>query len=255
MQLKNISIKLLKKIYKLFFEKSVYSAKYEDELLLDFFSTCSSGTFCDIGANMPDSSVCLPFLKMGWIGIAVDPIPSNAKSLSKAGFDVFCGAVTSSSMALKGKTSFFLAGGESGRKSSLDSEKIDPNLKQFEINVNLITLAKLFDMFSINKLDLLSIDVEGHEADVLDTLQKDFDCKLILIEDWARDRKIDLILNEKGYKRVRRTGYNSWYVKNNTDFNVSIFGKFHLIAKLNWFSSVRRLRFLRKKSLAQNKIT
>lgn len=234
-------------IFDFLLKPSVYKAESEDALLQEYFSGTTRGVFCDIGANQPESAVSYSFLKKGWSGIAVDPLPANANLLIEAGFDVYCGAVTSSKYAEKGLTTFFLAGGDAGRKSSLESEKIDPHLEQIEIEVPLITLYDLLSNHNIKKLDLLAIDVEGHEVDVLDTLPSDFSVGLILIEDWARDLKIDHTLTSKGYKRVRRTGYNSWYVKKAVNFNVSLWGKLHLLAKLKWFNPIRKRRFERKK--------
>jgi len=231
----------------MFFQKSVFKADEESCLLKQFFNNTDSGVFCDIGANAPKSAVSLAFLNNGWTGVVVDPIPRNAELLTKAGFDVFCGAVTSAIRAEEKTTTFFLAGGESGRKSSLDSKKIDPNLKQEALEVNLISLSELLKQYQITHLDLLAIDVEGHEVEVLDTLDSDFPINLILIEDWARDTAIDDALNSKGYKRIRRTGYNSWYVKKDYQFRVSLIGKLHLLAKLKWFNPIRKRRFESKK--------
>ena len=223
----------------------------EESLLQEFFSETVSGIFCDIGANAPESAVSFGLKNRGWSGIAVDPIPRNAELLIKAGFNVFCGAVTSAIRAEEKTTTFFLAGGEAGRKSSLDGEKIDPNLDQVAIEVELITLSELLKQYQISRLDLLAIDVEGHEVCVLDTLNSEFPIRLILIEDWARDTTIDDTLKAKGYKRVRRTGYNSWYVKSGETFPVSLWGWFHLLAKLNWFNVIRKKRFDKKKRLAK----
>ena len=238
-------------LHKFLTSPSVFKASMEEGLIQEFFSATDSGVFCDIGANAPESAVSLGLKNRGWSGVAVDPIPKNAELLIKAGFNVFCGAVTSAIRAEEKTTTFFVAGGEAGRKSSLDSEKIDPNLKQEALEVNLITLSELLKKHQIIHLDLLAIDVEGHEVEVLDTLDSEFPINLILIEDWARDTAIDDALNSKGYKRIRRTGYNSWYVKKDYQFRVSLLGKLHLLAKLKWFNPIRKRRFERKKLAKQ----
>jgi len=237
-------------LHRFFTLPSVFKASKEESLLCEFFSGNKFGVFCDIGANTPESAVSLAFLKKGWARVAVDPLPTNVQLLSRAGFNVFCGAVTNAIRAKEKSTTFYLAGGESGRKSSLDSEKIDPHLEQVAIEVNLITLSDLLRRYQISHLDLLAIDVEGHEVEVLDTLDSELPINLILIEDWARDTAINDALKVKGYKRVRRTGYNSWYVKSEVPFPVSLWGWFHLLAKLNWFNAIRKKRFEKKKGVA-----
>ena len=225
---------------------SVYNASKEPELLMQYFSEVDTGVFVDIGANVPESAVSLPFLKAGWTGVAVDPIPENAESLRKAGYDVWCGAVTSRLNAAEGVATFFVAGGNSGRKSSLDHRKIDPFLEQEAIQVPLITLAELFDQFELTSIDFLSVDVEGCEQDVLSTISRNSVSRLLLVEDWARDTALHRSIQKVGYKRVRRTGYNSWYVPESVDFHLSLWGRLHLYLKLTLFCPIRRRRFAKK---------
>ena len=225
---------------------SVFNASRESELLMQYFSEVDTGVFVDIGANVPESAVSLPFLKAGWTGVAVDPIPENAESLRKAGYDVWCGAVTSRLNAAEGVTTFFVAGGKSGRKSSLDHRKIDPFLEREAIQVPLITLAELFDQFELTSIDFLSVDVEGCEQDVLSTIARSSVSGLLLVEDWARDTALHRSIEKIGYKRVRRTGYNSWYVPANIDFHLSVWGRLHLYLKLTLFCPIRRRRFAKK---------
>ena len=228
---------------------SVYNASRESELLMQYFSEVDTGVFVDIGANVPESAVSLPFLRVGWTGLAVDPIPDNAESLREAGYQVWCGAVTSEERAKKGSMKFFVAGGSTGRKSSLDQDKIDPALRSSEIEVPLITLETLIKHFRLDHIDFLSVDVEGCESDVLSTVDQLNFSGLLLVEDWARDTSLHNLIISKGYKRVRRTGYNSWYIPEHREFLVSLWGKLHLFLKLNLFSIVRRARFERKRRL------
>ena len=95
-------------------------------------------------------------------------------------------------------------------------------------------------------MDLLSVDVEGCEGDVLSTINSTDVSGLLLVEDWARDTTLHNLIVSKGYKRVRRTGYNSWYVPKASKFPVSIWGRLHLFCKLNIFCIVRRRRFQRR---------
>lgn len=229
------------------FEPSVYRAQDEERLLHEFFAYVDPGKFLDIGANEPSSAVSYSFMKKGWTGMAIDPIPANCEALLSAGYNVWCGAVTTSSQASKGFAKFFIAGGDSGRKSSLNQQLIDPSLQCFEIDVPLKTLAQVISEMNVSHINFVSIDVEGCEKEVVDTLSDDFSLDLLLIEDWARDTKLHRLLVSKGLKRVRRTGYNSWYVPVARDFPVSVWGGFHLIAKLKWFAPIRQMRFERKK--------
>lgn len=62
-------------------------------------------------------------------------------------------------------------------------------------------------------VDFLSIDVEGHEIDVL----RGFDFarwrpRLILLEDHVTGLGKHLFMRSAGYRLIRRTGLNGWYV-------------------------------------------
>ena len=245
-------IRMFSTLYSHLLSRAVFPGSEEAKLLQDFFADNSVGVFLDIGANEPDSAVSLPLFRQGWKGLVVDPIPSNAKKLETAGFDVWCGAVTTKTIAEQGETKFHIAGGDSGRKSSLDADLIDPLLATTEIVVPLITLEDLIAKMDVKNIQLLAIDVEGCERDVLSTLPHGLSVDLILVEDWARNTLLHQDLLGKGYKRVRRTGYNSWYVPAISNFRVSWLGKLHLEAKLNWFAPVRQRRFERKRARAQS---
>src|SRR5436190_1931329 len=65
------------------------------------------------------------------------------------------------------------------------------------------------------KLDFVSIDVEGTQLDVL----KGFDLhrhrpSLLLVEDHLHELSAHNFIREQGYRLIKRTGLNNWYVPN-----------------------------------------
>ena len=75
------------------------------------------------------------------------------------------------------------------------------------------TLDSVLEESGLQRIDFLSLDVEEMELDVL----AGFDLtkwkpKLILIEDFLYDGCKRTYLRRRGYKLVRRTGYNNWHV-------------------------------------------
>jgi hypothetical protein len=81
-------------------------------------------------------------------------------------------------------------------------------------------------------IDLLSIDVETHEIDVLNglTLTR-WRPRLIFIEDTAFNLSLHRALRSRGYKWMRRTGLNGWYVPNESPLSVSLFGRWQFFRK------------------------
>ena len=81
-------------------------------------------------------------------------------------------------------------------------------------------------------LDFLSVDVEGHEIDVL----RGFDFKrwrprLVLVEDHVANLDKHRFLQVAGYCLVRRTGVNGWYVPADTNVNFGWWERWQVIRK------------------------
>jgi len=235
-------------IYSSLFKPSLIHDSNEQVLLKRFFEGFSGGKFLDIGANRAESAISFPFLKLGWSGLAVDPIPENHEDLLASGYKSFCGAVTSEEIAKCGFLDLHVAGGEDGRKSSLDRDKIDPNLTTRVIRVPLITLRDLLRQYDLMDVDFISIDVEGHEVEVIDTLPNLKNLKLLLVEDWGLDTRLYTVLSQKGFKRVLRTGYNSWYVPKTEYFPISLYGRWQLFFKMNLRAPIRKWKYKRRLS-------
>jgi len=218
----------------MFLSPSVFNDTFENQMLADFFEKTPNGYYVDVGGNSPENSISKQFAERGWKGLVIEPIPDNVEKFNTAGrANVWQGAVTSPTEAVKGTAIFHLAG-EDGAHSSLDRGAISPSsLRDKTIEVELSTLnALLFDR-GISHVDFLGIDTEGTEVDVLLGIDLDhFGVKLLLIEDWGRDFRIHRYMRDRGYKRVRRTGYNSWYVpESDNSIPVSLFGQLQFFRK------------------------
>ena len=141
----------------------------------------------------------------------IEPQPDLARELrAKRVAKVF--AVACSSPDDAGRT---LPLHVAGPLSSLDRERMAPGATpETVIAVPIRTLDSVLEEAGAPKrFDFLSIDVEGHEIEVL----RGFDIagwqpRLILLEDHVADLSKHRFLNRAGYRIVRRYENNGWYV-------------------------------------------
>ncbi len=192
--------------------KSIFPADDETRLKDEFFGGLRNGFFVEVGANDPERwSQTFAFEQRGWTGVLVEPQPDLAAKLrQRRSAQVF--AVACSSPANAGKT---MRLNLAGIHTSLDPGHFVFGMnREGTIDVPVTTLDQVLDdAHAPVPLDFLSIDVEGHEIDVLDG----FDMarwrpRLLLIEDLVMNLRLHRYLLGRGYKWVRRAGLNSWYV-------------------------------------------
>jgi FkbM family methyltransferase len=213
-----------------FSEPAVFPDHAEIALKEEFFGD-RPGYFVDVGANDPkDISQTWHLEQKGWQGILIEPQPALAEKLrEQRRARVF--ACACSSPQNSGKTLPFQV---SGIHSSLNLGFFVAGMrKDSVIDVPVRTLDEILEEAKAPApVDLLSIDVESHEVEVLSgaTLSR-WRPRLILIEDLALNLRIHRLLRSRGYKWVRRTGLNSWYVPEAAPFPVSPFGHWQFVRK------------------------
>jgi FkbM family methyltransferase len=225
--------------------RAIFPYDDEERLKDEFFSNVEVGFFVEVGASRPiDKSQTFRMEKRGWKGVLIEPQPELAAWLRRdRSVPVY--AVACSSRANAGRTMPLLVG--AWAHASLNSDYYIPGHKgrKFQtVDVPVTTVDDiLLGVGAPAPIDFISIDVEFHEMEVLDG----FDIarwrpRLILIEDVPADLQIHRYLRRRGYKWVRRTGVNSWYVPDQTPMAVSLFGRWQFIRKHVLGVPIRRLR-------------
>jgi len=229
----------------------------EKELVWEFFDQKRDGVFVEVGANDPVAgSQTLLLEQNGWRGVLVEPQAALCEKLrlernnSKV-FQVACSGPEREGEAL-------LHVGALSGLSTLEKQ-IDSHGTQFvgKERVKVTTLDKVLQTAGVAQIDFLSLDVEGHEIEVMRGLDfEKFKPSLILIEDGVRDLSKHNYLKSCGYKLVKRTSINNWYVPRETDFQMSSLSeKFGLLRKMYLALPFRKIRLYLRRRRANKSVS
>ena len=218
----------------------------EMQMVAAFFGD-TKGYFVEVGANEPRvRSQTWHLEQAGWTGILIEPQPELARELRAMRmakvFAVACSEHDGGTLPLH----------VAGPLSSLDRSGMAPGANPEQvIQVPIRTLdSVLAEAKAPERFDFLSIDVEGHEIEVL----RGFDIarwqpRLILLEDHVGDLSKHNYLRASGYRIVRRYENNGWYVPIASSVRMQsgdwweIFRKYYLALPFRWLRNFsRRLR-------------
>ena len=190
-------------IYEKLCEEGYYSQCGQDKLIVEtLFPNKNNRTFVDIGANdgITFSNTYL-LEKMGWTGITVEPIPLVYEQLAK---NRTCITVSGCVSNTSGKKVFRLASMLSGILDEYDPKhlkRIESECGECEdILVDSYNINELLKKYNITHIDYLTIDVEGAETTILNSL--DFDqihVSVIGVENNYNNDNIPTLLTGKGF--------------------------------------------------------
>lgn len=229
---------------------SVNPEAEEKELVWKFFSRKRDGIFVEVGANDPVAGSQTWLLEQnGWRGVLVEPQALLCKKLRPARprsqvFQVACSRPGS-----EGEAELVLA--ENDGNATLQPQRDSHGIHYVGAErVRITTLDSVLQAAGISRMDFLSLDVEGHEIDVMCGLDfKKYKPSLILIEDGVRDLTKHRFLKNRGYKLVRRTTLNNWYIPWEHPFTMSSWReRLELVRKMYLGLPFRKLQlYLRRR--------
>jgi FkbM family methyltransferase len=184
----------------------------EQELVQEFFRDTRSGFFVEVGANRPrQASQTWHLEQLGWTGILIEPQPDLADELRRArSAKVFAAACSSPANA--GRHMLLHV---AGALSSLDPGRMAPGaVAERIIEVPVRTLDDILrEARAPAGFDLLSVDVEGHELEVLSGCDlARWRPRLVLLEDHVGNLEKHRFMKGAGYRLIRRVENNGWYV-------------------------------------------
>ena len=204
-----------------FFKQSKFSQGNEEEVLNKLFFNKKEGFYIDIGCHHPKRfSNTAMLYKNGWSGINIDADSSNLRLFNFfRKRDINLNYFISS----EEKEIDYHIFNENALNGNIKKEKIKTlqdtgyELKKIK-KVQSITLNKILETYKekFNMIDLLDIDVEGHDFEVLKSIDLDrFKVNTILIEVGNNESEIDVYLEKHNYKSYILVDRNKFYIKNN----------------------------------------
>jgi FkbM family methyltransferase len=216
----------------------------ESELVSAFFGERRTGFFVEVGANEPRHlSQTWHLEEKGWRGILVEPNPACAAELRRERPNSTVFQVACSSPEKAGEALFHFS--STSTLSGLERCVDDPGIVyERSETVKVMTLDAILESAGNPKIDFISIDVEGTELDVL----KGFSLRkhrptLLLVEDKVNNLQKHRHLKSQGYRLVRRTSLNNWYIPSDRPHRLTPWlERMELVRKMYLATPMRRLK-------------
>ncbi|HEY3376484.1 MAG TPA: FkbM family methyltransferase [Armatimonadota bacterium] len=197
-----------------------YTAQFgEDRRLQEIFRDLTTGVCVEVGGydGVSGSNTYL-FEQLGWQCLIVEPMPDYCAMIrhKRPGSIVVQAAASASS----GMASFYVArGAETLSTLQCDEQHLARIHEEGgdieEIRVRTERLDHLLEEVHFERVDFITIDVEGVEYSVLQGFTLDrYAPKIVIIEDHddLADDTIYRHMLQQGYRYFLRTGCNDWYV-------------------------------------------
>jgi FkbM family methyltransferase len=201
----------------------------EKALVRQYFGDAAHGYFVEVGANEPASihSQTWHLERKGWRGILIEPNPALFDELVRQRpgsrvYNLACSSPRKVGVA-ELKIPFVDDGTIDTGKAALEVEIDHAGFPAYRtVTVKVVTLDSILAENNVSAIDLLSIDVEGTELDVLKGLDlKRYRPRLILVEDKLVYLNKHRWLKRNGYRLVKRTLFNNWYIPEPEPFGLA----------------------------------
>lgn len=221
-----------------------YSQSSQDYIIDKIFNGKRNGTFLDIGAHdgIFFSNSYFFETSRGWKGVCVEPIPELFEELRKnrACFLVN-GAINESSEKVEFQRVHGYAEMLSGILKYRDPRHEERTLSEISqhggkteiIQVQGYTIQEILEKFNLATIDYLSIDIEGGEYEMLQSI--DFnavDITCLTIENAYSSSSIRKLMSSQGYSLIFSYAVDDFYVKRKFLYSFSfLFGRLPKIWK------------------------
>ena len=192
-------------------------SQFDEELIIrHFFADRRGGFFVDVGCSWPDRASTTYYLEkhLGWRGFGIDALPEYAPAWLKKrpGARFFQFAVSDRSDEL---VTFYRARHAPNSSTNENLAAVAGKMKAIEVPT--ITLTDLLDRNGVEKIDFLSMDIEGSEPKALEGFEIGrFAPQLVAIEMGYNREIIADYFARNGYERIDAyiaRDMSNWYFK------------------------------------------
>jgi FkbM family methyltransferase len=192
-----------------------------------FFRGATNGVFVDVGAAGPDFlSMSALYRNLGWRVLAVEPNPAFVAAHRAAGHEVYAYAcsdrdeddvdfelVDSHGTSYQGGAVSFESFSSLAIKPAYRALKSDLDIERIKVDVRRLDTILTEHAPEIDRVDIVSVDVEGWELEVLDGLSFDrYRPTVVIVENLFSEASYRHALRKRGYELWRRRGPNDVYV-------------------------------------------
>jgi FkbM family methyltransferase len=189
----------------------------EDRILERIFGRHEHGYCVEVGAydGLTGSATYL-FEQKGWQCLLVEPIPELADQIRRSRR---CLVANCAASGQEGEATLYVA----DRVAQMSTMELTPGQEEWihrvggsvrVITVPTRTLDDLVDEAGFPRIDFMTIDVEGHEMDVLHgfSLERRRP-RVVILEDNVGERNSEVArhMARHGYVNFKRTGIDDWY--------------------------------------------
>jgi FkbM family methyltransferase len=236
-----------------------YSQFDEDRILARIFAGKSDGVCVEVGANDGvNGSTTLYFEKQGWRCVLIEPNPALCAEIreKRSALLFECAASDRSGTAtLHIAEGAWRADGMSTISArSGDRERIRrQGFSTRPVDVPTLTLDEILGKAQLGgQIDFVTIDVEGHEHEVLQGFSLErWKPTILILEDNSNteDQTVVRHLAELGYEPFLRTGVNDWFAHRSNKELVNIRNKLRrttVLMSARWRDRLRRIGWLRQ---------
>ena len=198
----------------------MYYAEFNTDKVIreSFFADLNyKGVMVEVGAGPTTFySMSKHFRDSGWRCICIDPNPKFVESHKNLGNEIYQVACSN----FEGTSNFKIVStgwepeNDGISYSALDIKYNMPNHPYEEITVNVIKLDTLLGNLGVDKIDFLSIDVEGWELEVMEGFSTEkYNPKVILLENFTHRNDYEPYMNSLGYVLKHKLNYNYIFEK------------------------------------------